>query len=304
MSSPSAANPLKSVLYALGANLAIAVTKAGGAAFTGSSALLAEAVHSFADCANQGLLLWGMHRADRAPSARHPLGHGRAIYFWSFIVALMLFSLGGVFSIVEGLHKLAAPAPVEKPWVALAILGFGLVAEGVSLWGALREANKTRGTRSLWRWFRESRQSELVVVVGEDVAALGGLALAFCAIVASQLTHDPVYDAWGSIGIGVLLSGVALVVGMQIASLLVGPSVEPQVLAAMRAHLEARPEIAQVFNLITQQLGDDVMLAVKARLHPQGDERLLVDAINRIEVSLRQAFPQLRWIFFEPDVVD
>jgi len=172
------------------------------------------------------------------------------------------------------------------------------------LWGALREVNKARGSKNLWRWFRSSRQSELVVVVAEDVAALGGLVLAFGFILASMVTGNPVFDAVGSIAIGVLLMVVALLVAMQIASLLVGQGVEPQVLADMQRHLRAQPEVADVYNVLTQQMGEDVMLAVKARLHPQGGETALIDAINRVEASLRTAFPQLRWIFFEPDHTD
>lgn len=298
------ADSLKSVLFALGANFAIALTKTGGALYTGSSSMLAEAIHSFADCGNQGLLLWGMKRSRQPASPQHPLGHGRAIYFWSFIVALMLFSLGGLFSLYEGIHKLHDTTPVENPWVAIAILGFGVVAEGMSLWGALREVRKEQRGQSLWRWFRSSRQSELVVVVGEDVAALGGLAIAFVFVMASMLTGNPMYDAIGSIAVGVLLVLVAWAVATQIAALLVGRGVDPHVLASMRQHLEAQPEVAEVFNVLTQQMGDDVMVAVKARMRPQGDETRLVHAINRVEASLKQAFPQLRWVFFEPDLHD
>jgi cation diffusion facilitator family transporter len=298
------ADSLKSVLFALGANFAIAVTKLAGAAYTGSSSMMAEAVHSIADCGNQGLLLWGMRRASRPATPDHPLGHGRAIYFWSFIVALMLFSLGGMFSIYEGWHKLHESEPVENPWVALAILGFGVVAESISLWGALREIRKENAGRSLWQWFRQSRQSELVVVVGEDVAALGGLAIALACITLSMVTGNPMYDAIGSLGVGVLLVIVALTVAREIASLLVGQGVEPEELQRMRAHLAARAEVAEVYNVLTQQMGSDVMVAVKARMQPQGSETAMVNAINRVEASLRDAFPQIRWVFFEPDLAD
>ena len=169
------ANSLKSIIYALCANFAIAVAKTAGAIYTNSSSMLAEAIHSFADCGKQALLIWGLKEAKHGPTADHPLGYGKAIYFWSFIVALMLFSMGGLFSIYEGLHKLSSTEPVQNPWVAIAILTFGVVAECVSLWGAVREINKVRGTQSLWAWFRVSRQSELVVILGEDIAALGGL---------------------------------------------------------------------------------------------------------------------------------
>src|SRR6185369_4790085 len=161
------ADSLKSIYFALGANFAIAIAKTTGAIFTGSSSMLAEAIHSYADCGNQALLIWGLKEAKRAPTEDHPLGFGKAIYFWSFIVALMLFSMGGLFSIYEGVHKLHDSEPIKYAWVAVAILGFGVAAEGVSLWGCLREINKDRGERTLWQWFRSSRQSELLVVLGE-----------------------------------------------------------------------------------------------------------------------------------------
>jgi cation diffusion facilitator family transporter len=298
------ADSLKSVLYALGANFAIAIAKSAGAAYTGSSAMLAEAIHSFADCGNQGLLLWGMRRVRKPPTEEHPLGYGKAIYFWSFIVALMLFSMGGLFSIYEGVHKLHAPEPLKQAWVALSILGFGIAAEAVSLWGALREIDKERGTRGYWSWFRSSRTSELVVIFGEDLAALGGLVLAFGFILTALATGNPIWDALGSIAIGALLVLVAVLVGKEVASMLLGQSADPLVVQAMREHLSQQPDVQRVLNLITQQLGPDVMVAVKAAMKPQGSERQMIDAVNRVERSLRQAFPQLRWCFFEADHSD
>lgn len=298
------ADSLKSIFFALGANFAIALAKSGGAIFTGSASMLAEAIHSFADCGNQALLIWGLKAAKKEASSDHPLGHGRAIYFWSFIVALMLFSMGGLFSIYEGVHKLHSTEPMQYAWVAVAILSFGIAAESVSLWGALREINKERGELTLWRWFRESRQSELLVIFGEDLAALGGLALALCFIGLAMLTGNPMWDAIGSISIGVLLVLVAVLVGIEVKALLIGQSAEPQVQARLMAHLQARPEVAQVYKLITQQMGGDVMVAVKARMQPVGSDVALVQAINAVEASLREAFPQLRWIFFEPDLID
>lgn len=298
------ADSLKSIFFALGANFAIALAKSGGAFFTGSASMLAEAIHSFADCGNQALLIWGLKAAKEEASSEHPLGHGRAIYFWSFIVALMLFSMGGLFSIYEGVHKLHSTEPMQYAWVAVGILSFGIAAESVSLWGALREINKERGDLTLWRWFRESRQSELLVIFGEDLAALGGLALALAFIGLAMLTGNPMWDAIGSISIGVLLVLVAILVGIEVKALLIGQSAEPQVQARLMAHLQARPEVAQVYKLITQQMGGDVMLAVKARMQPAASDVALIQAINAVESSLREAFPQLRWIFFEPDLID
>ena len=298
------ADSLKSILFALGANFTIALAKTGGAVYTGSSSMLAEAIHSYADCGNQALLIWGLKEAKRAPTADHPLGFGKAIYFWSFIVALMLFSMGGLFSIYEGVHKLHDTEPMRNAWVAVAILAFGVAAESVSLWGCLREIDKDRGAQSLWQWFRGSRQSELLVVLGEDIAALGGLAFALLFILLAMATGNPMWDAIGSIVIGVLLVLVAILVGVEVKALLVGQSAEPRVLERMREHLAARAEVAQVYNLLTQQLGSEVMVAVKARMHTQPSDVDLIGAINRVERSLREAFPQVRWVFFEPDLQD
>jgi divalent metal cation (Fe/Co/Zn/Cd) transporter len=216
----------------------------------------------------------------------------------------MLFSMGGLFSIYEGMHKLSHPEPIKHAWIALAILGFGIVAESVSLWGALREIDKERGGRDYWTWFRTSRTSELVVIFGEDLAALGGLVLAFAFIVVAAVTGNPMWDALGSVAIGALLVLVAVLVGNEVSALLLGQSADPQLESAMRDHLSAQPEVQQLFRLITQQLGPDVMVAIKAALVPQGNEGAMIDAINRVERSLRAAFPQVRWCFFEPDRSD
>ena len=295
---------LKSILFALGANAAIAVAKLTAAVFTGSNSMLAEAIHSFADCGNQGLLLWGIKRAKRPPSPDHPLGFGKAIYFWSFIVALILFSMGGVFSIYEGIHKLHQTTPMTLPWLAVGILVFSILMELVSLRACLQAVNRERGSQGLWAWFRETRQSALIVVLGEDIAALAGLAIALAAILLTMLTGNPMFDAIGSIAIGVLLVGVAFGVGAEIKNLLIGESVEPQAREAMRSFLEERSEIDQVFNMLTLQMGDDVMLAVKARIRDRKSSRELIDDINRCEKAIKQAFPNIRWLFFEPDVTD
>ena len=298
------ADSLKSIFFALGANFLIALTKTGGAIYTGSSSMLAEAIHSYADCANQALLIWGLREGKRSPNPDHPLGYGKAIYFWSFIVALMLFSMGGLFSVYEGVHKLHKTTPVENAWVAIAILAFGVVAESVSLWGCLREVNKERGDASLWTWFRESRKSELLVVLAEDIAALGGLTSALAFIGLAFYTGNPMWDAIGSIVIGVILIAVAVLVGIEVKALLIGQSVEASVLVKMRAHVTARSEVETVYNLITQQMGSGVMVAVKARMRPVPSAGALVAAINAVERDFRQAFPQVQWLFFEPDVAD
>src|SRR5918999_3166272 len=245
------ADSVRTILYALGANLAIAVAKTGAAIFTGSSAMLAEAIHSYADSGNQGLLLWGMKQAKRPPSPEYPLGWGKAVFFWSFIVALVLFSLGGLFSMYEGWHKLAHPEDLSYPWLAVGILVFGLAAEAVSLRACLQEVNKVRGGKSLWQWFRTSRQSELVVILGEDLAALLGLALALAAVLLTIFTGDAMWDALGSISIGVVLILVAAGIAIEIKGLLIGQSADPELVERMRQFLERHDGVEKVHRMIT-----------------------------------------------------
>ena len=298
------ADSLKTIFYALGANFAIFIAKLAAAIVTGSGAMAAEAVHSLADCGNQGLLLLGMKSAKVPPSPDYPLGHGKAIYFWSFLVALLLFSVGGAFSIYEGLHKLHEPEPLKWPWIAVGVLAFGLVAESFSMWGCLREVNKARGERSLWRWFRESRQSELIVIFGEDLAALLGLAFALAAVLLTMATGNPAFDAIGTLAIGVLLVVIAVFIAIEVKALLIGQSVDPEFKAEILKFLDERAEIARVFNLITLQFGSDVMVAIKAEMSRDLSTKGVVDAINDVERDLKARFPEIRWSFFEPDVAD
>ncbi len=297
-------NSIKSIFFALGANSAIAVAKFFAAGITGSGAMLAEAVHSVADSGNQLLLLLGLKHAKRPPTPDYPLGFGKSVYFWSFIVALILFTVGGLFSINEGLHKLEHPEPLTSPWIAIGVLAFSIVAEGISLWGCVREIKKVLAGRSYLRWFRESRRSELLVVFGEDIAALSGLCLALFAVVATMVTGDPFYDALGSMMIGVLLVIVAIMIGSEIKDLLIGQGVEQLVREEMTAFVEHQPGVRRVFNLLTLQMGEDVMVAIKAEMEEFPDSRSLIEAINQTEAAFRVAFPQVAWCFFEPDFED
>jgi len=295
-------NSLRTILYALGANFAIFVAKSVAAVITGSGAMLAEAVHSLADCGNQGLLLLGMRRAQRPADPDHPLGFGKEIYFWSFLVALMLFSVGGMFSLYEGWHKLSTHEPLNRPWIAVGVLTFGIIAESISMRACLLEVNKARGTQSLWRWFRTSRQAELVVIFGEDLAALFGLVFALVAILATIATGNAIYDAIGTLGIGVLLIVVAFFVAKQVKAMLIGRSVEPARRQAISRFIGERPEVRRVFNIITVQLGSEIMLAVQAEMEaPATDGKTIVAQINAVEAAVKATFPEVRWSFFEPD---
>jgi cation diffusion facilitator family transporter len=244
-----------------------------------------------------------MKQAKRPPSPEYPLGWGKALFFWSFIVALVLFLLGGLFSLYEGWHKLVHPEALSYPWVAVGILVFGLVAEAISMRACLQEVNKVRGHRTVWRWFRESRQSELVVILGEDFAALVGLALALIAVLLTMATGNPMWDGLGSMWIGVVLIGVAAGIGVEIKGLLIGQSAEPETVARMREFLERQDGVVKVYRMITMQLGTSLMVAVKANMKGSS-ARDLVSRVNRAEQALRAEFPEIQWLFFEPDIVD
>ena len=251
------------------------------------------------------MLLWGLREGRRRPSADHPLGYGKAIYFWSFIVALMLFSRAGM-----GSRSTRQPQVEARRNRSQQRLGgdgrssLRIAAERRLALGMPARGQQGPRQAGLWRWFRTSRQSELLVVLAEDVAALGGLVMALAFIGMAVATGNPVWDAAGSIAIGALLVLVAVLVGVEIKALLIGQGVEDRTLARMRSHLADRPEVERVYNLITQQMGRDVMVAVKARLAPAPSAVALVEAINRVEQGFRAAFPEVRWLFFEPDLVD
>jgi len=298
------ASPIRAILLALGANFAIFLAKLAAALITGSGAMLAEAVHSLADCGNQGLLLLGMRQSRRPPSDDYPLGWGRALYFWSFLVAMLLFSVGGMFSVYEGLHKFSHPEALQRPWLALGVLGFAIVADGMSLRGCLQEVNKIRGGQNLWAWFRATRSSELLVIFGEDLAALAGLCVAALAVGATMLTGNLLFDAAGSVAIGVLLIVVAVLVAVEVKALLIGQGVEPRRREQLLAFLRGRREIAEVLKLITLQMGPDVMVSVKARMRPTADNDALIAAINAVEAAMKAEFGDVRWSFFEPDNAD
>lgn len=292
----------RAILFALGANFAIAAGKGVAAFVTGSGAMLAETVHSLADCGNQLLLLLGLRQSDRPASPEHPLGYGRAIYFWSFLVAVMLFSIGGMFSVYEGVHKLQHPEPLKQWWWAAGVLVFAIIAESVSMRACMQEVNKSRGSRSIWRWFRESRQAELVVIFGEDLAALLGLVFALAAVLLSVFTGNPLWDAIGTVIIGVLLIVIAVLVAIEVKAMLIGQSVDPQLEKQLVGWLDARPEVKKLIHVITLQQGNDVVVSVQAQMRESADVRALLDDVNRVEDELKAAYPVVRWTFFEPDL--
>lgn len=292
----------KQILQSLAVNVAIASAKGVAAVFTGSGAMLAETLHSAADCSNQLLLLLGVRQAAKPPDEAHPLGYGRDLYFWSFVVALLLFSGGGVFSVYEGVHKLAEPEPVENVWLGLGILFFSLGLEGWATWGNLRELNARRGATPLFEHLRRTKDSDLIVLFGENSAAVLGLSFAIGALLLAWRTGDARWDAVGSILIGLVLIGVAIFLAREVKSLLIGESADPAIAAAVAAELPAHPDLLGLLRLITVQQGPgEVLVAMKVRLRPGLTSQEVVDRINRFEQALHVRAPEVRWCFVEPD---
>ena len=293
----------RAILYAFIANLGIALAKLAAALYTKSGSMLAESIHSFADTGNQVLLYVGLRQSARPADERHPLGYGKTSYFWSFIVALMLFSMGGLFSIYEGWHKLQVHEGLNKAWVAISVLAVSIVLEAGSLAGCVREINKVRRGRSFRHWLRETRNAELVVVLGEDIAALVGLVLALLFISLAAATGNPVYDAAGSIAIGVVLICVSIFIAIRIKGLIIGRSAESDLRAALEELIRSDPAITELLNAITLQMGPQVMVAAKVRMLPDLPVERAAVHINQLEVRIKEKFPEVQWLFIEPDTV-
>jgi divalent metal cation (Fe/Co/Zn/Cd) transporter len=229
------------------------------------------------------------------------MGYGRVVYFWSMMVGVLLFSVGGLFSVWHGVESLLHPEPVKYLLPSLAVLLVAAILEAFSLRGALQALAPERGDKSLWRWFRETRQSELLVITGEDIAALAGLILAFVALLLTAITGNPVFDALGSMAVGLLLMGVSFAVTKEVKSLITGESASPEMRTAITAFVAAQPEVESIVNLITFQLGNEIAVAVKAKMIPMPTADALVSAIDDVEERMQAQFPHLRWSFFEPD---
>lgn len=295
----------KAVTAALLANLGIAAAKFAGFAITGSSSMLAEAAHSVADMGNQGLLFTGMRRARRARDTAHPFGYGPERYFWAFTVALVLFSLGSLFSLYEGISKLAHPRPIQSVPVAIVILALAMVLEALSLRTAVREASPGRESPSWWRFVRDSKSAELPVVLLEDSAALVGLTFAMAGVTASAVTGDSIYDALGTIAISVLLAFIAGVLAIEMKSLLLGEAATPTQEALIRGAIEAGSGVVRLIHMRTTHLApDEILLTAKVEFSPELGASNLADAVNSAEARVREALPDVGIIYLEPDVFD
>ncbi len=293
----------KHIFESLAVNVAIAAAKGVAAVLTGSGAMLAETIHSSADCGNQILLLLGVRRAKAPPDPSHPLGYGRALYFWSFMVALLLFTGGGVFSIYEGVHKILKPEPIDNILVAVGILLFSMALEGYATLSNIREANKRRGSTPFFRYLRQTKDSDFVVVMGENSAATVGLTFALASIGMAHYTGDARWDAVGSLAIGIVLVAVAIFLAVEVQSLLVGESADPEIDAAVREVLAQRTELGELITMFTIQQGPgEVMVSIKILPREGLSAHELCTAINAFESELKTRMPEIRWVFVEPDI--
>ncbi len=293
----------RAIIAAFFANLGIAVSKFVAFAFTGSASMLAEGIHSVADTGNQGLLLLGGRRAKKAPTEAHPFGFGAERYFWAFLVAMVLFMVGAAFAIFEGIEKIREPHELDSPAWAIVVLVVAIGLESLSFRTALQAANAVRGSDSLVRYVRKAKAPEIPVVLLEDTAALSGLGLALAAVLLSLATDDPVWDGWGTLSIGLLLGVVAVVLAIEMKSLLIGEAASADDVAAIRQAMESDPEVAKVISLRTMHLGpDELLVAAKLEFGRWLAGQALASAIDAVEEKIRREVPRSRLIYIEPDV--
>jgi cation diffusion facilitator family transporter len=294
----------KAILAALGANVGIAITKFFAAAVSGSASMFAEGIHSVADSGNQVLLIIGGKRAKRQATAAHPFGYGRSRYIYAFMVSIVLFSIGGLFSIIEGWNKLNHPHEVEQAWLPLTVLGIAIVLETFSLYTALKAAKEERGTASLYHFIRHAKSPELPVVLLEDMAALLGLVLAFGGVGLTVLTGDPIWDAIGTLAIGVLLVLVAVILGAETSSLLVGEGATADDTEKIETALGATRGVNSIIHMKTLYLGpEELMVAAKIAVDVDITGKDIAAIINDAEARIRVEVPTARVIYLEPDIL-
>jgi cation diffusion facilitator family transporter len=291
------------IIQSLIVNLLIAFTKGFAAFMTSSGAMLAETIHSFSDCANQALLLFGVHQSRLPPNHKHPLGYGRAVYFWSFMVAMLLFSIGGMFSIYEGVHKFNNPEPVHHVEWGIGILLFSLALEGYATFSNVVELNKRKGNSSFFNYIKSTKDSDLIVIFGENSAAVLGLVLALVALITAYYTGDGRYDAVGSFAIGVVLILVAIFLSIEVKSLLIGESADTVINNLVEIEAKKHPEILELINCITIQQGPgEVLMCLKIKVSKEISSFALSTLINKFEKEIRTAAPEVKWIYMEPDL--
>jgi cation diffusion facilitator family transporter len=290
------------IIQSLLVNVIIVVGKGFAAFMTGSGAMLAETIHSSADCANQVLLLLGMKQSSRPADEQHPFGYGMSVYFWSFMVAMLLFSIGGMFSIYEGIHKYNTPEPVHEIAWGIGILLFAIGLEGYATYSNIVELNKRKGNSGFFSYLRTTKDSDLIVIFGENSAAVIGLFLALTALLASYYTGDSRYDAIGSLAIGIVLILVAIFLAVEVKSLLIGESADSIILETIEAIIENELHITQLLNYRTIQQGPgEVLVCIKIKCSPDLNTQSISRLINHFENELRSLRPEVKWLYVEPD---
>jgi len=294
----------RAIVAALAANIGIAVTKFGAYLLTSSSSMLAESIHSLADSGNQALLLIGGRRSQRTATPEHPFGYGRERYVYAFLVAVVLFSVGGLFALYEGFHKIRHPEPIDSwKWVPIAVLLVAIGLESFSFRTAITESNHTRGDQSWVAFIRRAKAPELPVVLLEDFAALIGLAFAFFGVVLTLLTDDGVWDGLGTVAIGLLLVSVAVVLAIETKSLLLGEGASKAAVTEIEQALLADPRVDRVIHMRTLHLGpEELLVAAKIAVHHDDTAAEVARAIDAAEARVRAAVPICRVIYLEPDI--
>ncbi len=299
----SAGGSTKAVLAALIGNSLIAVAKFVAFIFTGSSSMLAESIHSVADSGNQGLLLWGGKSAKKKADDEHQFGYGRERYFWSFVVALVLFSLGGGFATYEGILKIREPHAIENLPIALGVLLFAIVVEAFTFRTAIVESRPLKGDLSWWQFIRRARVPELPVVLLEDFGAMVGLVFAFTAIIISDVFDAPIWDGIGTLAIGILLLIIAVILIIEMRSLLLGEGARPRDMAKIRAAIEGSPDVERLIHLRTQHLGpEELLVGAKVVFKSNLTVTELADAVDALEVAIRTEVAYARPMYIEPDL--
>ena len=291
------------IIQSLLVNLIIVISKGFAAFMTGSGAMLAETIHSTADCANQILLLVGVKQSEKPADDLHPFGYGKSVYFWSFMVAMLLFSIGGMFSVYEGIHKYYNPEPVHNIAWAIGVLVFGLALEGYATLSNIKELNKRRGNTGFFNYLRSTKDSDLIVIFGENSAAVLGLLVAIAFLLLSYCTNDSRYDAIGSLFIGIILILVAIFLAVEVKSLLIGESADPIIRETIDTIAENNPNIIEVINCRTIQQGPrEVLVCIKLKCTANLNSQSISELINNFEKELRTSRPEAKYIYIEPDL--
>ncbi len=295
----------KAVITAMLANAGIAIAKFVAYLVTGSAAMLAESIHSVADTANQALLLLGGRRAQRVADDRHQFGYGRERYFWAFVVAMILFALGGIFSIYEGISKIRDPHELTSLGWAIGVLIFAIALESFAMRTAVLESLKVKGDKTWWEFIRKSRSPELPVILLEDSGALIGLFLALAGVGLSVVTGNPLWDGLGTLGIGILLVAISVVLTIEMKSLLIGEAATREHIAAITSVLDGNEAVTKVINMKTQHIGpEELLVAAKLEFDHSLSNAGISDAIDSVETEIRAAIPLTMQIYLEPDLYD